>query len=186
MAETQYSIKLVKSFTYRGATQEFSNRYYFDGAAPSDWNALLDGIVALEKDIYPTNVTIVSAHGYQPGSNVAVANKTYTTAGTLSQAGRVQLPGDCAFVLRMATTKVSSKNHVVYVFSYYHAVTGDTAFASPDSPETGHLAAVQAYGNSWKNGITIGARTYHRTTPDGHLTTGALVDQYVGHRDFPR
>jgi hypothetical protein len=43
---------------------------------------------------------------------------------------------------------------------------------------------MQAYGNAWNTGITAGGRTYKRTTPDGHPVTGALVDQWIGHRDF--
>jgi hypothetical protein len=190
MARTQYSLKIVKSFLYRGdPVKEFSNRYYFDGAAPADgaaWDALSDAVVALEKTIYYSPVKIIAAHGYGPSSEVAVNNKTYSQAGTGSFGAASTPPGDCAAVLRMATTKLSTKNHVVYCFSYFHGVLQPASGGSADDILAAQKTAMEAYGTAWLSGITVGARTYKRCTPDGHLTTGRAVDGWIGHRDFPR
>jgi hypothetical protein len=186
MAVSQHSVKIVKEFTYRGVTQQWSNKYFFNGAVPADWDALFDALVALEKTCYSDSVTIIGAHGYAPGSDVAVANKAYTTAGTLATTGAQNTPGDCAVVLRMATTKVSTKNHVVYVFSYYHRAFTSSGTASPDLLLASQKTAVEAFGTNWLDGFVVGGRTFKRTTPDGHLVTGRHVDQYIGHRDFPR
>jgi hypothetical protein len=142
--------------------------------------------VLLEKEIHGSFITIVRAHGYAPGSEVAVYTATLSVAGVLSMSGASRVPGDCAAVLRMATTKKSTKNHTVYVFSYYHGTVYDTAGGVADSIKPSHQNAINTYASSWQSGFTAGGRTYKRTTPDGHLTTGHVTDSYIGHRDFPR
>lgn len=185
MATTQHSIQVTKSFTYRGGTKLWSNRYYFDGDEPDDWTALQSAVLTLEKEIHGSFITIVEVKGYAPGSEVAVHTGTVSQAGVLSMTGASRTPGDCAVVLRMATTKKSTKNHTVYVFSYYHGAVYDTAGGVADSLKTSQQNAVNTYAAAWQTGFSAGGRTYKRTTPDGHLTTGHVTDAFIGHRDFP-
>jgi hypothetical protein len=190
VAVTQHSIRLVKKFPYRNiAEQHFSNRYYFDGGAPADtaaWTALADAIVAIERPVFTSQVTTIAAHGYAPGSEVAIFNKDYNLSGLLSSASAAPTPGDCAAVLRMATTKLTVKNHRVYVFSYFHGCRWDNTTASADIVHGVQRDNITAFGTVLLNGLTAGGRTYKRTTPDGHLVTGAAPLLYVSHRDFPR
>jgi hypothetical protein len=186
VATTQHSVKIVKSFTFRGAAKEFTNRYYFDGALPSDWPALFDAVTAAEKAIHGNFITIIGAHGYGPSSEVALANATYSLSGTLALTGASRTPGECAAIVRLATTKMSVKNHVVYVMSYYHGACYATAGGDADALLTGQFNAINTYAAAWQTGITVGARTYKRTTPDGHLTTGHATQAVIGHRDFRR
>jgi len=189
VATTQYSIRVVKTFPFRGdPVKQFSNRYFFDGGAPTDataWHDLMDAVTTAEKAIYPAIVHIVAAYGYGPSSGVAVASKAYSLAGTVSGTGSSYTPGECAAILRMATTKRSTKNHPVYVFSYFHAAMYNTASNDPDTLLAAQKTAIESYGNSWLNGITVGARTYKRTAPSGEATTGRVCDPFIGHRDFP-
>lgn len=187
MATTQHSVRLIKQFGYRGSVKEFSNKYFFDGGAPSSstaWHDLMDAVVLIEKTIYPSWVTISEAHGYGPTSGIALASRTYATVGTLATTNRSPTPGDCCAVLRMATSKLSVKNHPVYLFSYYHAACWGVSSGDPDILFAAQKTAIENYGNDWLNGIVVSGRTYKRTGPDGTPTTGRFVEPWVGHRDF--
>jgi hypothetical protein len=183
MAVTKPSVRTIKEFQFRGATKQVSNRFYFNGGTPADsdaWHSFFDAVVLKEKAALTGSMTIVAAHAYLPGSEVAVASKAYTTVGLVT-AG-VSCPGECAYMLRQATSKLSKKNHPVYVFSYFHnARRGD----NPDEVEGTLKTALETYGGFWQTGITGGGVTAVRSTPDGVAVTGTHVDPFITHRDFP-
>src|SRR5215471_12348942 len=133
------SIKLTKSFTYRGVTRHFSNRYHFVGGTPPDfshWHALAAAIILVEKACYSTGPVITGATGYAAGSEVPVYTETFSTGGTLSGTGSIDPPGDCAVCVRYTTTARSSKNHPIYLYNYYHGarlpVAGGDAVMNAD------------------------------------------------------
>lgn len=187
------SVRIVKTFDYRGATRQFSNRYHIGTAFPPDsahWTTLCDAIVAAEKAIYqpPSSfgATIVEAVGYAPGSEVPVFTKTYAVVGTGAFITYSPVPGDCAAVIRYATPDRSTKNHPVYCFNYYHAIGCDPSVGTHDHLIAGQATAMGTYATNWITGFSDGVTTYHRSRPTGDLCTGAIVNPLITHRDLPR
>lgn len=187
------SVRVVKSFAYRGTTRLFSNRYHIGTSYPADsahWTTLCDAITAAERLLWPSSAnggaTITQAVGYAPGSEVPVFTKTYSLAGTAAWGGYKTTAGDVAALIRYTTPDRSTKNHPVYCFNYYHAAMGDSAIASGDAVCPGQLTALGVYAAAWVAGFSDGVTTFKRSRPTGDLVTGYVVKPYLTHRDLPR
>lgn len=192
--DTRSSIVIAKSFPYRGTTRIFTNRYHFEGAVPADsgeWATFGDAIVASEKGIYDSAVTIVQATGYDSASATptnphgdAVWSKLYAEAGTFVPAEGDELcPGDCVGMLRYATLARSSKNHPVYLFNYYHRAY--RAGGSADDIATDWESTIADQGADWIAGFSDGSTTHQRCGPHGAVAISYSVDEHIRHRDLP-
>jgi hypothetical protein len=183
------SVRVVKSSNFKGGARNFSNRYHFNGGTPADathWHTLFDAIVAVEKTVYDSAITIVECLGYAAGSDVPVATKTYAVAGTLSPGIHdARTPLECAALIRWSTNARSVKNHPIYCFSYIHGCLVDTTGASGDVLVSDQKTALSTYASDWITGFSDGSITAVRATPNGAAAVGSLVEEYVTHRDFP-
>lgn len=186
------SIRIVKNFTYRATVRQFSNRYHIGTAVPPDsthWTTFADAVVAAERLIFPSfssgGATIVEAVGYAPGSDVPVFTKTYSADGSLNPTGFLPTPGDVAALVRYSTPDRSTKNHPVYCFNFYHAVSAAGSGGNQDVLLASQRTAMSTYAALWVSGISDGTTTFHRSRPTGNLVTGALVENLLTHRDLP-
>lgn len=187
MASTP-SLRVIKSMPWRGTTRLWSNRYHFNGGVPADdshWHTLMDNVTAGEKALWDAGCTIVQALGYVAGSEVPVSTKTYSLTGTGGFSTVGLCPGEVAFLARYSTAARTTKNHPVYLNNFYHrAIT--QGGASNDLQLATQKAAALTYAGNWVTGFSDGAVTYNRAGPNGASATGAIVETYLTHRDFPR
>lgn len=183
----QASVKIVKSTLWRTGARLWSNRYHFTNDVPADdtkWATLCDAIVTDESAALQSPTTIVEAVGYAAGSDVPVFTKTYTTVGAITRAAQINSPLQTAALLKYTTDAKTSKNHPVYLFSYFHNVllAGNS---TPDVLDTTHKAAIDEYAADWIAGFSDGSVTHVRCGPNGAVALTGATETYVTHRDFP-
>jgi hypothetical protein len=184
------SVRVVKSFEFKGGLRLWSNRYHFLGGTPSDaahWHTLTDAITTAEKACMSNRNEIVEAICYAAGSDVPVASKVYSVVGTSGLAGTaIALAGESCGLIRYSTAARTTKNHPIYCFNYMHGVYGvNTSNATIDDLDPTIRANMATYAAAWIAGFSDGVNTYTRSSPNGAACTGSLVEEFVTHRDFP-
>jgi hypothetical protein len=193
---TRDSLTIVKSFSYRGAPEEWSNTYFFTGAlpaSPSSWKALADAVIAEEVPLYDPATTVVKAIGHQAGESVAVWSYDYaahsaTVPGTFDLGVGTPQAGDSAAWLRWSTDQLTSKGKPIYLRSYFHPayVAGLTA-AERDEIASAWVTAAEEYGADWITGFEDGDSVLHqRCGPKGAVGLVALASTYATTRTLER
>lgn len=174
---TRASLTIVKSFDYRGAPEEWSNTYFFDGTLPPDaahWKTLADAVIADEVPLYDSATVVVRAIGHKAGESVAVWSYDYAAAaatvpGTLTE-GVAVVPqaGDSAAWIRWSTDQLTSRGKPIYLRSYYHPAYANGANnTNKDIVAAAWITAAQEYGDDWIAGFSDGTETHHRCGPHG-------------------
>lgn len=156
------SIVIVKTITYRGIPEEYSNKYHFSGTVPTTdagWKALADAIIAQEKTMFATSTTFTSAYGYAAGVAASVWQINYadppntvvtgTLTGTYNQA-----PGDVAFWVRWATGARGTTGKPIFLRKYFHGAAISTS--NGDTIFSGQRTAALAYAAKMVDGTLPG------------------------------
>lgn len=186
-APTRFSIKSRKTFTYRGGTKEWSNRYFFTDSPPStsgEWLTMYNAIQALEKACFSNVISLIGGVGYEAGSEVPVWTGGATVTGTWSPGAQDRkLPGDCTRLIRFGTTQRTSKNHPIYLFKYYHGIYHNDADPA-DTPTGGQNTAFLALADALIAGISDGSASHQLCGPYGAVAQNRLLASVIGHRDF--
>ena len=185
---TTASIRVTKTFNYRGETREFSNRYHLDREIDTQgaFETFADNVVAQEKLIYDGNVHIVRVDYTPPDSELTEWTKAYAQAGTVTTFAGTTAPGDSAALLKYTTAERSKKNHPIYLFNYFHTPKVQITDGGQDTLSANYKTAIETYGAHWISGFSDGTHTIHRAGPTGSVALTALVNAYVTHRDLPR
>ena len=184
ISTTRHSVTIIKSFSYRGAPEEWGNTYFFTGdlpASPASWKTLADAVIAAEKTLYDAGTEVVKAIGHQAGQSVAVWSYDYAAAseqvpGTLvPSVSTVPQAGDSAAWIRWSTDQLTSKGKPIYLRSYFHpAYVAGTDTTTRDEISSNWTTVAQAFGDDWIAGFSDGTETHTRCGPKGAVGLVAL------------
>jgi len=182
-------ITVVKSFTYRGAPEEWSNTYHFQGDAPStpaDWRSLVDDFILLEKEILWVVNTIErvicyantddsSVYSYDLSAYAGVVPGAYDP-GTSTATGEA---GDTCYETRWGTGRVTSKAKPIYLRKYYHPGLSQPGARDAISTELKGLTDTFASDVMSSSGAWPGL-----AGPDGVAPTGFRTMPFISTRQL--
>lgn len=195
---SQPSVRLIKRFTYRGQTQEWSNTYHFTGDAvnwPSPsvrWTVLMKHIAEAEVTCYPASVELITAIGYTSDGTPAAFIYDFTTDaaapwnGTFTPGSTdVEMPGDVAIMGRWQLDKTSRLGKQIYLRKFFHGVYSDETTNDAVSPD--QQAAIASYMDTWaRAGFSDNLALHYITSADNHGIGPHAVAQYLSTRRLKR
>lgn len=191
MAREHDGLTIIKTFTYRGVAEEWSNTYALDGTTPTtpaEWKTLADAVMASEKTLYRDTTVIIRAMGYESGTDAAKWSYDYLASAASVPGTSAPNPGDVvkwagdqAGWLRMQVGN-SASGKPKYIRKYFHG--GHSAFADPDSVFPALKTAYIAHGTKMTNGTLPGGMKW--IGPDGTIGTTPAASPYVTTRTLKR
>lgn len=157
-------VSITKSCAFRGATQEFSNVYYYEVLnypSVAEADTTIDNIVTLEKTFHSTLVTFVRGRLWKETGNKLTSEmiSQKNLSGTGARGTVSTLDPERAFLFRLRAG-VDIRGNPVYLRKWFHAVgefhatasivagnqTQQTAFTS--TQKNAYVAAMNAIGDA--------------------------------------
>lgn len=116
---------LTKSSSYRGASQEFSNVYFYEALnypTVAEADQIIDAIAAIEKTFHSSAVTYVRGRLWKQTGDKATSEmiSQKNLSGTGARTFDAQLDKERAFLFRLRAG-VDSRGNPVYLRKWYHA-----------------------------------------------------------------
>lgn len=195
-------VTVVSRFLYRGATEEYSNQYWFNGAAPGSdaaWKTLADAIIAQQKTVVPSLVTLIRAYGYTAPPTPPDHPTTFppnvwsydylaagqSVPGTFTTGTGFPLPGDDAVWLRWRTTrKTNPGGKPIFLRKYYHPAMNLPA--SPDPILAAQKTALETMGAAFVTGLVAGAYKLVDKYHSDDIVSQPVASAYVTTRTLRR
>jgi hypothetical protein len=154
---------MVMSFQYRGAPEEWSQQYHFEGSAPSDtagWDTLIAALASAVKIALNDRTTIVRAYAYTDTSHDSVytweaSDHGGPIAGLVDTSTAVVAPGDAAAWVRWKTSRTNTHGKPIYLRKYFHGcILAGTADDDQDSLATTYRSALQDFADTVQGTFT--------------------------------
>ena len=180
----------IKTFTFRDAPEEWSNRYHFQGSPPSteaDWRSLVDDFVLLEKTAVSDVNSIVRFLCYANTDDDSVYTYDLTAFGgavpgtNTGGPSSYQSSGDVAYDIRWNTGRRTSTNKPIYLRKYLHGAYHEAG--DRDKLDSTMLANCQTFAG---NVETTSGAWPGLAGPDGVAPTGYLTLPYLTTRTLKR
>jgi len=192
-------VSIVKSTSFRGVAQEFSNTYYYTTPLPvvsAVATSLIDHLVTLEKPMHAPSVSFVRGKcwsaGGTPGQNEMISQKALSGVGTNSSGSNTNLDKERAVLVRFRAGN-DSKGRPVYLRKWWHldvaALGASNTITDGQKANTAGLsgaqtATVEAWGNAVKS-ITALPQNFDLVSDKGRGISGATVAHpYLEHHQL--
>jgi hypothetical protein len=178
----------VFSFPYRGADEEWSQKYHLDDdfTDVSDFHATFDAFVTAVKPLFDSGCTIIRGYGYHDTDDNAFDTYTLSSpvTGTRSLSSEVRCPGDAAWWIRWNTERTNSRGRTIYLRKYFHPAYESTTLGLQDTVPSGLRTAAATFAT---NATGTGWNGKHLAGPDGNVPGGGnFVSQYNTTRTLHR
>lgn len=189
-------LTVIKKFTYRGdASEEFSNTYHFTGAIPADataWRALFDALVAQEKTVYPSTVSVIRGYGYATDNedddsvfqvHLDGGAGNVPVPGTLTLTGGTLQAGDAAVWCRWKTSRTNTNGKPIFLRKYFHPAVMDNSVLDAVLPA--QKTALNALATKLWDGTFLSGRKITAMHSDDTILASA-ASSYITVRQLKR
>lgn len=180
-------IVTYKTFTWRGAPEEWGNTYHFLGDAPStpaDWRSLVDDFLDLELLAVKTTVICTRAICYADTDSPSVYSYDLSAfGGTRGGAynsgteGSVVQEGGSAYMARWDTGRRSTKGKPIYLRKYWHP-----AMTESGDPDVIDGPLVTVVGTFALDVLSSSGAWPGLAGPDGVAPVGHLAETQATYR----